>query len=212
LATKKIDRTIKWINRHKFINIQELWDFGVCNYEKQMAGLFDLMNQAIHATKTEDDNSKFSEDLVILEKHAIPLARSLIPILILSRLFFQKIARYGLHKMPLKPFTDMNSYQLGTLHDTTGFIARDLSEIIALVTGESMEYDRNNDTDIAKCISDSITKLIHRFNSNALLVIMYIMPLIPHSIPSPNDLHHFLLAWNKLFIIATQDCIWAAQE
>jgi hypothetical protein len=76
--------------------------------------------------------------------------------------------------------------------------------------------DKINDYeyDMAESITELITKIIHCFDSNLLLIITYdVMPLIPDSLSSPNYLQSALVVtWNNLFLIATQNFVRAAQS
>jgi hypothetical protein len=63
----------------------------------------------------------------------------------------------------------------------------------------------------AHFITGLIDKLIQSFNSILLLVIVYIIPLLPNSISSPNELQNSLVACNNVFVISDQNCTRAAQ-
>ncbi|PLW48042.1 hypothetical protein PCASD_03621 [Puccinia coronata f. sp. avenae] len=211
-VANSIDDLIKWLASHEFINIQEQWGPELSSHEGNITQVTKLINEAIHQVDVEstDDGEESADELIIpdLDKRAIPLAESLIPVIKLSRLFFRKLARDGLHQIPLKSFTNMNSYQLETLSESAGFIACDFSDIIRFLKGSN----ENDETETADFITEIIRKLIHRFDSNLLLAIMYIIPLIPNSINSPSCLQNYLVMWNNLFLIATHRCIRAAQS
>jgi hypothetical protein len=212
IVANSIDDLIKWLASHEFINIQEQWGPELSSHEGNITQVTKLINEAIHQVDVEstDDGEESADELIIpdLDKRAIPLAESLIPVIKLSRLFFRKLARDGLHQIPLKSFTNMNSYQLETLSESAGFIACDFSDIIRFLKGSN----ENDETETADFITEIIRKLIHRFDSNLLLAIMYIIPLIPNSINSPSCLQNYLVMWNNLFLIATHRCIRAAQS
>jgi hypothetical protein len=98
----------------------------------------------------------------------------------------------------------MNSYQLATLRKSARLIHSNLFDILSLITGDYHPHDELANTTIAGVVG----KLIHHFNANLLLAIVYIIPLLPHSsISLPNDLHTYLISWNSLFLIATQNCV-----
>jgi hypothetical protein len=205
-ATESIDIFMKWLTSHEFINVQEEWDPEVSGLDDELAKLTKRIHRTINDPELQDDD--LSSDVAILNKNIIPLAQSLIPVIKLSRLFFKKLMKDGLNKVPLKPFTDMNSYQLGTLVGSAGYIDCHLYDINNFIK----KSDENDETDTAKSITEKIYQMIQDFDSNLLLVIIYIIPLIPNSIPSPRDLQDSLVAWNKLFLIAAHNCICAAHS
>ncbi|PLW15364.1 hypothetical protein PCASD_19980 [Puccinia coronata f. sp. avenae] len=205
-ATEEIDRIMKWLTSHEFINIRDEWGATLTICDNKITRLTQLINQRINYLEPEDDG-KSSDDLASSNKRLIPLAQLSIPIIKLSRLFFNKLARDGLNKIPIKPFTDMNSCQLQALRYSAGDIRDELSRVV-----ESIEQSAKRDEyDPTGPIIQAINKMRHRFESNLLLVILYIIPLIPNSSSSPNDLKNSLITWNDLFLIATRNCICACR-
>ncbi|PLW45110.1 hypothetical protein PCASD_04593 [Puccinia coronata f. sp. avenae] len=115
---------------HEFINIQERWVLETSDYDSKIARLTQFIHQTINSTEPKDDG-QVSDDFANLNKNAIPLAQSLIPIIKLSRLFFTKLAKEGPNKILLKPFTDMNTVQLRTLAESPGDINCDFTRIVS---------------------------------------------------------------------------------
>jgi hypothetical protein len=99
----------------------------------------------------------------------------------------------------------MSSFQLNTLSESAGDANFDFSDILELLLGT------DETVDTAESITQVIHKLIRHFDSNLLLVIMFIIPLLPNPIASPNDLQNSLVVWNSLFLIAAHNCIRAAK-
>ncbi|PLW21016.1 hypothetical protein PCASD_15096 [Puccinia coronata f. sp. avenae] len=204
-ATDVIDCIIKWITSNEFILIQEHWDPELSALDDHIADLTQLIKQALDRPEPEE-NGDVSDPLARrINRHAIPLAQSLIPVIKLSRLFFRKLAKEALNKRPSKPFTDMSSFQLNTLSESAGDANFDFSDILKLLLGT------DETVDTAESITQIIHKLIRHFDSNLLLVIMFIIPLLPNPIASPNDLQNSLVVWNSLFLIAAHNCIRAAK-
>jgi hypothetical protein len=62
--------------------------------------------------------------------------------------------------------------------------------------------------------SSNVNRLLERiryaFDSHLLLVILYIVPLLPDLLSSPNHLQNSLITWSDLILVATQNCIRAA--
>ncbi|PLW15437.1 hypothetical protein PCASD_20373 [Puccinia coronata f. sp. avenae] len=172
--------------RHEFLNIQDHWAMELPGYDEQLTRLTQFIKPRIHHLDPEeeeeeeeeeydDDDDDDEEKLASIDKSAIPLAELLIPIIKLSRLFFKKLAKDGLNKTPLKPFTDMNSYQLTRLGDSAGRMSCDLDAIVRCIK-ESDDYD---EADTTLEVMQTINRIRYAFDSHLLLVILYIVPLLP---------------------------------
>jgi hypothetical protein len=208
---ESIDRVNQWMISHEFILIQEHWDISVSAYDDQITELTQLINCAIHPPKPEDvNNSSRGVGGRSVNKHAIPLAQSLIPLTKLSRVLLKKLAKDALNQIPSQSFTDMNSCQSAKLSDSGRVMERTFYDMKISIA----EYDEGiviagfNPPEPIKVI---IHDLIRHLNSSILLIIIYVIPLIPDSISSSNLLQDFLVKWRNLFLIAAQNCICAAQ-
>ncbi|PLW22381.1 hypothetical protein PCANC_25198 [Puccinia coronata f. sp. avenae] len=133
----------------------------------------------------------------------ISLAQSAIAVIKLSRLFFKRMSKIGLNQAPLKPFTDMNSYQLETLTDSPSWISYNICLFVSIVT----DVNETDEAETAETLTQSVQKIVHRVDSIILLLFVYVFPLLP----SPNHARNYLVTWNNLFLTATQNCIRAAQ-
>jgi hypothetical protein len=89
----------------------------------------------------------------------------------------------------------MNSEQLNTLCKLARLISADLSGVVDCII-ESHHYDED---DTSQRSTQVINHIIDGFNANLLLIFVYIIPIVPNSISSPNDLHNSLVAWYDLF-------------
>ncbi|PLW48110.1 hypothetical protein PCASD_03613 [Puccinia coronata f. sp. avenae] len=210
-ATETINGALRGLASHEFILIQEDWALVFTSHDEHIAILTQLIHRATNHPEPENESDfseSDSEDDELtrrLRKHAIPLAQSFIPVLKLSRLFFRKLAQNELNKTPSRSFTDMNSYQLDKLSESAEDTRSDLFGIHTLIVG-------SHEINTAYSITSLINRIINRFDSILLLVIIYIIPLLANPISSqPNDLQNSLVAWNRLFMIAAHNCTRAAQ-
>jgi hypothetical protein len=210
VANKSITRLIDWLNNHEFMLIQESWTKDLGMFDDQITKLTKLINKATNPAQIEDEHEDlFSPNHPHLNEEAIPLAQSIIPIIKLSRLFFKKLAQNVLNQIPSKSYTDMNSYQLGALSQSIGLITGDVCDIIDIVGEANATHQAETD----ETLTESIQKIVHRFDSVILLVIVYVIPLLPNqNISPPNPLQAYFVHWNNLFFTATQNCIQAAQS
>jgi hypothetical protein len=201
-ATAIIDNVLEWLPRSEFIDIQEGWNVGLFDHGREIIKLTQFINRTISYPELKD-NGELSDDASShsrADSSLITLAQLLIPIIKLSRLFFTKLAKDGFNKITVKTFTDMNSYQLGKLSDSAYDISGHLSEIVKLLE----EYDEDS---IGDTMTQAINKIRSSFETNLLLVMLYIAPLVPDSISPPNYLQNSLIAWNDLFLMATQNLL-----
>jgi hypothetical protein len=211
-ATRLIKQVMKWRISHEFILIRDYWRAEVSTYDDEIAELTDLINRAMNLPEPQDDNGKSSHALRrTLNKHAIPLAQSLIPFIKLCRFFFRTSVRNALDTIPSKSFTDMNSHQLTRLRGSAGLIEADFFVMMNSIAPYD-EYPEEFATDPPESIDDTIHKIIDRLDSNLALVIRYVIPLLTNSISSPNHLKSSLLMWKNLFLTAAQNCIRAAHS
>ncbi|PLW31634.1 hypothetical protein PCASD_17042 [Puccinia coronata f. sp. avenae] len=210
MAARYMNQVIKRMSAHEFTLILQLWAPQVhFTHNEFLSDLPKLIYRVIHHPEREYSYDGLAKCLK--NKHALPLAQALIPLMKLSRVFFKTLMKCGLNKIPSKPFTHMNSYQLATLSDSVGFIMHDLFIVMKSIA-EYGSDDVDDDQDYnPEYIEGIITRTIRRFDSNILLVIAYVIPLITDSIFEPNPLQTYLLQWNNLFLIAARRCILAAQ-
>ncbi|PLW48061.1 hypothetical protein PCASD_03606 [Puccinia coronata f. sp. avenae] len=210
VAATSIDRVIQWITADEFALIQVHWGSGSCDpYNEFLTDLPKLIYRAIHHLEPNYFNDGYTKYLK--NEHALPLAHALTPLMKLSRLFFKKLVKDGLNQTPSKPYTDMNSYQLQTIGDSVGFIMLYLFHIMKSIAEYGTEYRHDEENLNPELIEGVIKKIIRRFDSNILLIITYIIPLISDSPSEPNQFQTYLVEWNSLFLIASQRCIFATQ-
>lgn len=213
-ANKSIDQLIKWLTSHEFITIQEHWKSNLVVFDHKITELNEVINRSIDPPKVanheeDEDYDFYSDNVPSLNEAVVPLAQSVIALIKLCRIFFKKLARNALNQIPSQPFTDMNSYQLHTLSELAAFISADLGDLVNAVE-DAHAIDA---AETIESLTEPIQKILHRFDSSILLVIVYIIPLLPnHNPSSPNYLQSYLVHWNSLFLNATQNCIRTAQS
>ncbi|PLW34185.1 hypothetical protein PCASD_13305 [Puccinia coronata f. sp. avenae] len=209
-ATSSMDRVVERITGREFILIQDYWGSQLhCVHSEFLSDLPKIIYRAIHHLEPNDPNQGFAQCLK--NEHALPLAQAFIPLIKLSRVFFNKIVKDALNKTPSKQYTNMNSYQLETLGNSVGVIAHYFFKMMKSIADYGLEFRHHHENHNPALIEGIIKKILSCFDSNILLVITYIIPLIPDSVSEPNHLQAYLVEWNKLLSIAAQRCILAAQ-
>jgi hypothetical protein len=83
--------------------------------------------------------------------------------------------RHGLNQVPLKPFTDMNSYQLQTSTNLPSQIGLNIVHFVSIVE----DVHETDEAKTVKRLTESIQKIVHRFDSVISLLIVYVIPLLP---------------------------------
>jgi hypothetical protein len=197
---------------HEFILVQEHWHTSVYSCDQQLIELTQLINRALCPPKPEDvGKSSRGPGTRSLKKHATPLAQSFIPLTKLSRIFLKQLAKEALNKIPSKPYTNMSSCQLTTLSHSGRSMDSGYYDMMRFIA----EYDMNNaihERNPLESIEDILCDVVRSLDSSVLLVITHVIPLIPDSISSPNLLQNYLTQWTNLFLLATQNCIRAADS
>ncbi|KAH9468106.1 hypothetical protein MJO28_006553 [Puccinia striiformis f. sp. tritici] len=163
----------------------------------------------------DEDSVDGEEDQLEIEDlsdPAIELARSAMPIIKLSRLFFKKLSRIGNYKFSGEQFTEMSSNQLGRLERSAG----DISSLITKLNDKMVEVDVNDQFHTVTILTRTVEDLHPIFDSCILLIILYVVPLMKispqdhhSSSQSDIDLKTWLGEWNNLFLTSTQNFIHA---
>ncbi|EFP75991.2 hypothetical protein PGT21_002615 [Puccinia graminis f. sp. tritici] len=202
IASDSIDRMIKWLRGHELTIIQEDWKIDLSSIDDMLAKLTKLINS--RTDSDEDGQSKIKAPSAPI----IQLARSAVPIVKLSRMFFRKLSSSGLNETPLQSFTAMSSDQLRTLCRSTELIATELNKILKTFS----KAEQTNNAETAQGLSKSAGRVLHLLQSNMLLVTLYVLPLIPtvNNSSSQNHLKTWLITWNNLFLSTAEKCISAA--
>ncbi|PLW22174.1 hypothetical protein PCASD_18811 [Puccinia coronata f. sp. avenae] len=208
-ACESIHQLIKWITSHEISNILNAWDIQSGEFNKLLFKLTQLIHP-ISESKEENGESMTSPVKQLSNPEAVELAKSVMPILKLSRLFFKKSATILFNRTPSQLVTNMNSHQLDASVKLAYLTIVDLRSIIAILR----QTDNTADTSvIAGDITRSIKLMKDRLDDILLLIPLYIIPLLP-DLDHPSSPHHpltWLANWHILFLSTTQKCMCAAE-
>ncbi|EFP81066.1 hypothetical protein PGT21_008968 [Puccinia graminis f. sp. tritici] len=227
-TSESIECLIKWIKGHELTNIQEEWDVELTGMDEVLAEVTKLINPTsasesgeevedeggLAAEEDDGDENDDEDDQSQTEAPSeafFQLARSTVPMIKLSRLFFRKLSTSGIDQSPSEPFTEMSTSQLETLNGAAGDIDCELNRI-----WETLNKAGETDEDhTAHTLYESVDKMSNSFQSYMLLLTLYVLPLVPQIEHNPdssqNNLKTWLITWNNLFISATEKIIIAAQ-
>ncbi|KNF01513.1 hypothetical protein PSTG_05293 [Puccinia striiformis f. sp. tritici PST-78] len=116
-----IDRTIEYSRLSEFAVLQREWRGSTRKLERQLEALAQILNGTYTRQKgdTVDDRSDSEKEKDLAHKaRAIQLARSAVPIVKLSRIFYDKLSKTSIKQLPFKLDTEMTSDELGSFLKT----------------------------------------------------------------------------------------------
>ncbi|KAH9465137.1 hypothetical protein Pst134EA_013031 [Puccinia striiformis f. sp. tritici] len=209
MVSPTIGRTIDYLKGHELTIIQEEWTMSTRENDDAINKIIKLINNTCANSEENDDQS--SEIEGILSEPFIQLARSVIPVIKLSSLFYRKLARTGLSKnIYSQPYTEMSSDQLSRLSVSVEIMSREVGGLFTILN----RAEEEDEADTAEALTDQVEALRDLFQSNISLVTLYVLPLIIPKADDPlsQNLKAWLVTWNNQFHYATGNLISATQS
>ncbi|KAI7944186.1 hypothetical protein MJO28_011714 [Puccinia striiformis f. sp. tritici] len=165
-----IQSTIKWVNGFELDLVQQRWP-------DQLEDIHSILEDFIMGTHPKTKRRIQSRRAAgkSLRKYpsepALQVAESLIPVIKLSILFFNKVSHLGIYRKQLPRFTKISSGQLETLADSAMYSAFDLQDF----EGDLLRTPSPRDFP-----SDDLTRRAQRYKtrleSAMFLIILYFLP------------------------------------
>ncbi|KAI7936335.1 hypothetical protein MJO29_015638 [Puccinia striiformis f. sp. tritici] len=173
-----IESIIKWLDGSEFDLIQWNWPTGIQNIEDQLKQLMILIS---NRPPSEDEENLVELPMEALGGEILEVAKSIPPIIKLSRLFFNKLSKPEFHRKQLPISTGMRSDQLEKLDTLTTTIREDLDRFLdGLKTSHLTRAVTRQDREITvKAIVQITGSLDEHFNAALFLIFMYFVPVIP---------------------------------
>ncbi|KAI7935330.1 hypothetical protein MJO28_016201 [Puccinia striiformis f. sp. tritici] len=190
-----IDFVVKCLKRSELDAIEEHWAQEVHRMDSLLGrSTRRLVDSARQTSRQLTKRNRSVHELVI---HLTKLA---IPIIKLSRLFFQKLSRRGMNGKHLQSFTKMNSKQLRFLSESARRVAKKLVEILNILSNAQTDPEIVSvDTHV---LPRGMEHLASRFEAPLLLVVLYLIPLIPETDPDQKYYRDWFSTWNIQIILA----------
>ncbi|WAQ86776.1 hypothetical protein PtA15_7A505 [Puccinia triticina] len=190
-----IDAAIRWLKGSELHIIPDLWVEATSRIDsagEQYSNLF-------HPDREPP-----------MSRPAIQLGRSILPIIKLSNLFFDKLETGGMKQKRVALFTEMSSHQLNFLHQS----AEELGATCMYMVSRLEEADTDPPVDTCSELVCEIKTLSELFQSYVLLAELYIAPLFPDIDGLPSQIYYrsWFITWNSLFFTATHNAIQAANS
>ncbi|KAI9614395.1 hypothetical protein H4Q26_009545 [Puccinia striiformis f. sp. tritici PST-130] len=198
-----INSTIKLRSESELIFASRSWEQGV-------HGMTQKLREAIGSLGGSLDHLKIQilhSSTRVVREPVIRLTELLIPIIKLSRLFFNKLSGSGVHKKQLPAHTEMNSKQMKCLYGSAQDVARDVSKLLNLLY--AAEVTRWNTID-TRMFSEAAGTLASRFEAPKLLFLVHVIPLIQEI-----DLDYYenwFATWNTQFGLAINNFQYYARS
>ncbi|WAQ91501.1 hypothetical protein PtA15_14A385 [Puccinia triticina] len=193
LLNESIDETIKWMEGSEFDFIREFWP-----HDEMRSS---LTNYYFHLSSPDSERP--------MSRPAEQLFRSVIPIMRLSKLFFDKLAREGMKKKLVPLFTEMSSGQLEFLDQAARFMRYGCEWLVKILKSA----DARSPESISSSLIDIIGDLSDRFQRYVYLAEHHIAPFIfpdINELSSQNYDKSWFATWHSLFSTASQNAIHAA--
>ncbi|POV95379.1 hypothetical protein PSHT_15696, partial [Puccinia striiformis] len=177
LAT--IDSALTWANGSEFDMVQDEWrneKRGV--YEKLQA-----LSRMIHPSNPST-KMKHSDKIKPLSGPVIQLAKTVVPIMKLSTLFFDKLSQRGMNRKRLPLFTKMCSYQLRVVGELAQYISGQLRQIVGTLKKADAIPRQTTSNELIKFVKQLETYFI----SGAYLILLHFVPIIPDTDGFPTQI------------------------
>ncbi|KAI9603583.1 hypothetical protein KEM48_000883 [Puccinia striiformis f. sp. tritici PST-130] len=195
-AFNYIDYTINCIEKSELHAAEEHWEErGIRINELLNRSIGNLVSSATPFNHRKYESTSFVRELVI------HLTELVIPIIKLSRLFFNKLSRRGVNSKPLPLHTGMNSKQIRCLTEFAHTVVLTISGLLNLLykADKAPEADPVYTCDIAEVIEHFAS----RFEAPLTLCVLYIVPLIPERDPGQKYYRDWFATWNTQMVLAT---------
>jgi len=192
-ALARIDSVIKWLNASEFDLVQDdiQSQSAILNKHQINLQLRDLTGLINARALLEDEQYlEFNETLEgPLSEPAEAVAKLLVPIFKLCRLFFKRLqSGRGIDRKLLPIFTNMSSKQLETIGDLPGTIDEQLEILLFCLRNNSPVYQLGNE----------VKKLKKYFADAGFLILLHFIPIISYipDFPTQNQFKAWLATWS----------------
>jgi hypothetical protein len=202
---------INWLVASDFQHIRDLWLNKVLSINKTLVDCLFLINPL----DTQDHKNQASQasiecSLVSLRiKPVIQVAKSVIPVIKLARMFFKKLLERAMNSNQQLPFsTEMDSDQLNFLSGTATHVCSSFNQIL-----ETLKINKQGNYNGGMVILQA-TKIQHDLQESLFYVLLYFVPQIPETqagFPGQADYRKWFIFWFTDLNLAIQNLIDVAK-
>ncbi|KAH9441274.1 hypothetical protein MJO28_015748 [Puccinia striiformis f. sp. tritici] len=191
-SCNEIQSTLGWVEDSEFDTIRFGWPDQADLIDDQLEQISRLINQEPHYVE-----EYFRE--VTLSKQVMELAKSIVPIVKLSRLFLNKLSAQGIDRKLLPMHTGMRSDQVDSLSVLAASVRVIIDRFITVLT----QADTNHRAATRVTLKHSALRLEELFQSSLLLICFHLVPSIQ------NGEGDYLKTW---FTTWSDQLSWAIQN
>ncbi|KAH9456322.1 hypothetical protein Pst134EB_012526 [Puccinia striiformis f. sp. tritici] len=194
----EINSTIRWLQGTELDLVQFDWPSEIRSIDDPLEQLSRLTDPTgrLNETNVEPGN-------VELMKQVTALARSILPIAKLSRIFLNKVSRRGMNDKRFPLFTGMRSDQLHSLSELAEEVPVDIEKFLPAMRDAGRVHRSVTQADLTGIAED----LHKRFESALFLISFYLVPLIQDvdDFPAQKYYKTWLATWYDQFSLAVQN-------
>ncbi|WAQ91529.1 hypothetical protein PtA15_14A413 [Puccinia triticina] len=193
VVNRSIDLAIKWLKGSELHIIPNLWVDATQNIYSAYSEYFNMFRPHLEP---------------MMSQPATQLSRSVLPIIKLSKLFFDKLEREAKRQKQAPLFTEMSSHQLNFLHQS----AEELGDAVMNLIFDLEDADTHPPADTSSYLIRNIGMLSKLFQPYVHLAELYIAALFPdiNGLSSQTYFRSWFVSWNTMFLTASHNAIQAA--
>ncbi|KAI7964020.1 hypothetical protein MJO29_004447 [Puccinia striiformis f. sp. tritici] len=180
------------------------WQLALKHWEIELEGINDELQEISRSEPGTDNESE-----LFRYEPVARLAELTIPILKLSRLFFNKLTLRGINTKRLSFFTEMCSAQIESLAKAHEEVASSLFNISCNLTWEPVQAGWNQEAMSYTAFIKWAENLKTSFEAPFILALLHLIPFIPDTdgFPTQNYYRNWFKTWKTLLTLAIENFI-----
>ncbi|KAI7941083.1 hypothetical protein MJO28_013368 [Puccinia striiformis f. sp. tritici] len=206
-----IESTKQWFNGSEFDNVQAHWWYQLEDIDEVLEKFSILIDPPDSMEENEVGDEPVDNQSQSHSEGAIRLAKLVLPIIKLSRLFFKKLSRRGMNMKKFPLFTEMRSVQLRYLDDSAGQILIHLTQLYEILESVNIPFEVDTSGPDIIQIAEQIET---DFQSFLYLILLHFLPQIPDNCRFTAQHYYaiWFVTWNTHLTIAISHLTVAAKS
>ncbi|POW15891.1 hypothetical protein PSTT_01841 [Puccinia striiformis] len=211
LLEDAIESTKQWFNGSEFDNVQAHWWYQLEDIDEVLEKFSILIDPPDSMEENEVGDEPVDNQSQSHSEGAIRLAKLVLPIIKLSRLFFKKLSRRGMNMKKFPLFTEMRSVQLRYLDDSAGQILIHLTQLYEILESVNIPFEVDTSGPDIIQIAEQIET---DFQSFLYLILLHFLPQIPDNcrFTTQNYYAIWFVTWNTQLTSAISHLTVAAKS
>ncbi|KNE96036.1 hypothetical protein PSTG_10613 [Puccinia striiformis f. sp. tritici PST-78] len=189
------------------------WDLALKYWKSESKYITRLLEKLVHYIRPQNDalagESRYSAERFYREP-VIHLARLMMPIMKLARLFLNKVTLLGMNTKRLPLFTEMSSDRIKSIVESHGHVSISMSQTISLL----QVADVSPGAETYYQLIETAKELHNRSEAPWLHVVLHLVPLITdtNEYPTRKDIESWIISWNTQRKLAINNFICYARS